>query len=262
VKEGRDLSIADDVLAFAEQAEAEAREAEALAAAARARSIRLRGKAKLIERGQHDEAQTEASAQGGLAHGKDLERGEEVVKEGEFQTTPQRAAGDRGRRRRGAWSAMIAGLVAIVALALLTASVYMGWHHHEASQRSRRAAEFAAAAREGVVTLTSLDFNHAKEDVRRVTDNSTGTFKDNFQATTDDFIQVLESSKMVEHGVVAATAVDLTSMTNDSAEVLVDSTSEVTTATGAKHDPLRFRLVVTVTRDGDQLKMSKVESVP
>jgi Mce-associated membrane protein len=57
-------------------------------------------------------------------------------------------------------------------------------------------------------------------------------------------------------------AVDLDSMTNDSAVVLVASTSEVTNAAGAKQDPRTFRLIVTLTRDGDRLKMSKVEFVP
>jgi Mce-associated membrane protein len=51
-------------------------------------------------------------------------------------------------------------------------------------------------------------------------------------------------------------------MTNDAAVVLVVSTSEITNATGTTQDPRIFRLLVTVDRDGDQLKMSKVEFVP
>ncbi len=57
-------------------------------------------------------------------------------------------------------------------------------------------------------------------------------------------------------------AVDLDSMTNDSAVVLVSSTSEVTNAAGAKQDPRTYKFIVTLTRDGAQLKMSKVEIVP
>jgi Mce-associated membrane protein len=53
----------------------------------------------------------------------------------------------------------------------------------------------------------------------------------------------------------------LNSMTNDSAVVLIASTSEVTNAAGAKQDPRNFKLIVTLTRDGGQLKMSKVEFV-
>jgi Mce-associated membrane protein len=67
---------------------------------------------------------------------------------------------------------------------------------------------------------------------------------------------------VVSQGSVQATAVELDSMTENSAVVLVASTSEVTNAAGAKQDPRKYRVIVTLTRDGGQLKMSKVEFVP
>jgi Mce-associated membrane protein len=67
---------------------------------------------------------------------------------------------------------------------------------------------------------------------------------------------------VISQGTVAAAAVDLDTMTDNSAVVLVASTSEVTNAAGAKQDPRNYRLIVTITRDGDQLKMSKVQFVP
>ena len=57
-----------------------------------------------------------------------------------------------------------------------------------------------------------------------------------------------------------ATAVE--SMTDDSAVVLVAATSNVTNAAGAKQDPRPWRLSVSVARDGDQIKISKVEFIP
>jgi Mce-associated membrane protein len=44
--------------------------------------------------------------------------------------------------------------------------------------------------------------------------------------------------------------------------VLVAATSEVTNASGARQDPRPFRMSVTVTREGEQCKMSDVEFVP
>ncbi|OOK70146.1 virB8 family protein [Mycobacterium kansasii] len=134
--------------------------------------------------------------------------------------------------------------------------------HRDATRHRDRVAEFAAAARQGVVTLTSLDFTNAKQGVQRILDNSTGTFRDDMAKVADDFIKVVEQSKVVEQGTVQAVAVDVDTMTDDSAVVLVASTSEVTNAAGARQDPRKFRLIVTITRDGDQLKMSKVEFVP
>ena len=77
-----------------------------------------------------------------------------------------------------------------------------------------------------------------------------------------DFVKVVEQSKVISRGTVQAAAVDMDTMTKDSAVVLVACTSEVTNAAGAKQDPRTYRLIVTMTREGGQLKMSKVEFVP
>ena len=50
-------------------------------------------------------------------------------------------------------------------------------------------------------------------------------------------------------------------MGRDSALVLVAAGSEVTNTASAKQPPRAWRLAVTVRRDGDQIKMSKVEFV-
>jgi Mce-associated membrane protein len=166
------------------------------------------------------------------------------------------------RLRRPKWSTVAASLAIIVILASLGASGYMIKEHRDMQRQHQRAAEFAAAARQGVVTLTSLDFNEAKQGVQRILENSTGSFKDDFVKMADDFTKVVEQSKVISQGSVQAAAVDLDTMTNDSAVVLVSSTSEITNAAGAKQDPRNYRLIVTVARDGGQLKISKVEFAP
>ncbi|MGY1876939.1 hypothetical protein [Nocardia gipuzkoensis] len=162
-----------------------------------------------------------------------------------------------GRLRRR--SVRVVGALAVIALAL-AGSGYTVWHHHEATEKDRRAAEFTTAARQGVVALTTLDFNRAKEDVQRVLDNSTGPFRGDFQARAADFTTVVQQSQVATEGKVNATALE--SMTEDSAVVLVAATSQVTNSAGARQEPRAWRLSVTVSRDGDQLKMSKVEFVP
>lgn len=68
------------------------------------------------------------------------------------------------------------------------------------------------------------------------------------------------SPKVVTEGTVNATAVE--SMNEHSAVVLVAATSRVTNSAGAKDEPRAWRLKVTVTEEGGQYKMSKVEFVP
>src|SRR6202042_3218721 len=269
---------------LAEQADAEAAEAEALAAAARARAraLQLRRQAELVEATEADAAQTKGSSETEVhgtqaeseqqdiptATGPPEEIGDDRVAEAGADV-PSRVASDvaaekprwHRRWRRRPRLATLAGSLAVIIVASLAASADIVLQHRNASHQHQRAAEFAAAAREGVVTLTSLDFNDAKAGVQRIIGNSTGSFRDDFAKMAGDFTKVVEESKVVERGTVQAVAVDLDSLKDDSAVVLVASTSEVTNAAGAKQDPRNFKLIVTLTRDGDQLKMSKVEFV-
>jgi Mce-associated membrane protein len=277
-------NTAAQMRALAEQADAEAAEAEALAAAARARAraLQLRRQAELVEASEADAAPTERPAESGVNGTQPESEQQEIptetgpIEEVIDDNVAQGSADVRShvasdvatekpgwyrRWRRPRLVTVAASLAVIVTVAALAASAYIVLQHRDASQQRRRAAEFAAAARESVVTLTSLDFNDAKAGVQRIIGNSTGSFRDDFAKMAGDFTKVVEESKVVERGTIQSVAVDLDSMTNDSAVVLVASTSEVTNAAGAKQDPRNFKLIVTLTRDGGQLKMSKVEFV-
>ncbi len=148
----------------------------------------------------------------------------------------------------------------VLILGMLAGSGYVVWEHRDASLQRQRSAEFAAAARQGVVTMLSLDFNKAEADVKRVIDNSTGQLRDDFGARAADFTTTVRESKVVTQGTVNATAVE--SMSDDSAVVLVSARSQVTNSAGAQQEPRVWKLAVTVTRDGDQLKLSKVQFIP
>jgi Mce-associated membrane protein len=276
---------AADALALAEEAEAEAAEAEALAAAARARAraIRLRRQAQEAEGEAAAEIEANADApevaspdapQGDTetsdvvaaptqaspvdANNSDTEAIKKDIAEEPAEAEP---AGKRRRWRAGRILKTLAAAIAIACTAaLITLSVLMILDHRHQEADQQRRAQYAAAARQSVVTLMSLDFNKAKEDVQRIIDNSTGTFRDDFKNQADDFIKVTQESKVVTEVNVNTTAVE--SMSDDSAVVLVSASSRVTNAAGAKQEPRSWRLSVDVKRDGDQLKMSKVEFVP
>ncbi|MFN3001812.1 hypothetical protein [Mycolicibacterium wolinskyi] len=258
-----DAASPSDPLALAEQAEAEAEEAEAIAAAARARAraIRLRREAEQAAKSEPDPPSDGVETAQVAA---DADADDAVVDEIKESAAEEAPAIEHDRRLRAPgsrfWKRLAVGVAALATIALLSASGFMVVNHRQVQAEQQRAAEFAAAARQGVVTLMSLDFNHAKEDVQRIIDSSTGQFKADFEATADDFTKVAEQSKVVTDVTVNSTAVD--SMTDDSAVVLVAATSHITNAAGAKQDPRNWRLSVSVARDGDQIKLSKVEFVP
>ncbi|MGO9032276.1 hypothetical protein [Mycobacterium sp.] len=260
-----------DAIALAEQAEAEAAEAEALAAAARAR-------ARAIKLRREAQAQAEAEAEADndaedtttvVEAADDTAEAPETPEPSERSEPSEEAEPPAGSTESTSQRWRVPGLsglsrvltaAAIVAICgLLGASGWMLWHHHTVLAERQRSAAYVAAARQGVVNLTSLDFNKAKEDVQRVLDSATGEFRDDFQRRADDFASVVKDSKAVTQGSVTASAVE--SMSKDSAVVLVLANERVTNSAGAKDDPRAFRFRVSVVRDGDQLKISKVEFV-
>jgi Mce-associated membrane protein len=300
-READRVTSADDALAAAEEADAEAAEAEAAAAAARARAraIRLRRAAaaaaapKAAEEAKAQEVESTAVE---VAATKELDKPSvepaaaaepvslvkpPVVDAPEDEDAPaeQDSADDPGDDvdeleddldeapdppAPATWKVVAKALVASVAvvgsIALLGLSGAMYWHHRNVAAQETQSAEFAAAARQGVVTLMSLNFNNAKEDVQRIIDNTTGEFKKDFQGQSDAFIKVAQNSKVITEANVTAAAVQ--SMTNDTATVLVAVTTNVSNKASDKQEPRSWRLKVGMTRDGDRIKLSKVEFVP
>jgi Mce-associated membrane protein len=291
-----------DTLALIAEAEAEAAEAEALAAAARARARAARLRREVQTQGETEaEAKTEAEAEtaetteeapdtvedaADTPEAKTDDTDTDVTDADEAETdadsdatdadeaeteeevsdqTPKDAESESKSAR--SWRRVLPPLsvtwkaaVIILICAFVGASGYMVWQRHDTTERNQRTANFIAGARQGVVNMLSLDFKRAKEDVQRVIDSSTGQFRDDFQQRAKDFTTVVEQSKVVTEGTVNAAGVQ--SIDGNSALVVVAATSRITNAAGAKDEPRRWRLKVSVTDDGGQYKMSKLEFVP
>lgn len=246
--------------ALAEEAEAEAAEAEAIAVAARARARALRLRREAEQAAGADGRGNQAEPDGGTPEATDAETdGGPLVPPADEGERPDRPS-PRSRLPRPTWKGIAATLVVLCTAALLTASGYMIWNHREAEKLEQQSAEFAAAARQGVVTLMSLDFNTAQENVDRIIANSTGQFKADFEQQAADFVTVAQDSQVVTDVTVNSTAVE--TMTEDSAVVLVAAASRVTNASGANQEPRTWRLSVGLQREDGQIKMSKVEFVP
>jgi Mce-associated membrane protein len=283
-----------DTLALIAEAEAEAAEAEALAAAARARAraARLRrevqaqdeadaetaemAEAETVETTEEapdavadatdtdeattDDADVTAAAETDSDEAKTEEEEEEVSDETAEDAASESKSARSRRLRLPSLSVTWKAIVIVLICAFVGASGYMVWQRNETTERNQRTANFIAGARQGVVNMFSLDFNRSKEDVQRVIDSSTGQFRDDLQQRAKDFTTVVEQSKVVTVGTVNAAAVQ--SIDGNSALVLVAASSQITNAAGAKDERRNWRLKVTVTEEGGQYKMSKLEFVP
>ncbi|QRY50852.1 YfgM family protein [Mycolicibacterium septicum] len=275
-----------DALKLAEQAEAEAAEAEAVAAAARARAraIRLRNEAAAdkddVDATAADDAAdevpstepadtadtadtpevTDTTGVDAESEAVEAEPLEEAEESGPEAGASKSSRLPRVRVSRLFWKVLASCLTLIVIAALLGVSGWMIWHHRQAEHRQQLAAEYTAAARQTVVTLMSLDFNHAQDAVKNILDNSTGEFREDFEAQSKDFVKLAQDAKVVTEANVTAAAVD--TMSDNNAVVLVAVNTQVTNTTGANKQPRPWRVAVDMVREGDQIKLSKVEFVP
>lgn len=228
------------------EAEAAAAEVQAAAAHARARALRARmsDSASNEDLGDRIEPTTTDTADS----------------DGDLTKTSEPGARRKQRRRRPSLATAVVTLAVITGVALSAASGQMWWHHQQVVHDQHIRAEFAAAATQAVVTLMSIDSAKAEDNVAQIIANATGQFLDDFQSAADDFVRAAHDSKSVTKATAQACAVE--SMTPHSAVVLVTAATTVSNSAGADQRPRNWRLSVDMVREGQQIKLSKVEFVP
>jgi Mce-associated membrane protein len=246
--EGSDADHRDDPMDVTDPDEDELATAEARAEAARARLLKLR---EAAETGDADDTDDEAASQ-------DVERrpAKSARARRRLPRRPRRLRRPGWLRRPGRKTTAV-GVGIVLASASLGASGYMLWQHHTAVHNRQLAAEFNAAARQGITVLMSIDPDHAKEDVQRMIDASTGEQKNTLAVLSTLIVKKAEESKVGSKVTVEAVAIE--SLSDNSGVVLVAAKTDATGPGNAKPPPALFRLSVNMDRDAGQLKMSKVD---
>lgn len=153
--------------------------------------------------------------------------------------------------------ALLFGTVAVVALTILAG--WLAFRVHQSQQAQIQRNQFLQVARQGALNLTTIDWQHADADVRRILDSATGEFYGDFAKRSQPFIDVLQQSKAKTVGTV--TEAGLESETADTAQALVAVTVQTTNAIAPDQAPRSWRLRITVQKVGDQVKVSNVQFV-
>jgi Mce-associated membrane protein len=169
-------------------------------------------------------------------------------------------------RRRWPWrlhvpsrKAVGVGTGIVLLCASLAASGYILWQHRTLVQQREHADEFAAAAREEVATMMSIDPAHATENLQHTIDDSTGALKSQLEATSSYVVKNAQEAQVTTKATVQDVAVE--SMTDSSAVVLVVAKSDTINADKSNRPTVFWRLSVNIERDGNRLKMSKLDFV-
>jgi Mce-associated membrane protein len=150
------------------------------------------------------------------------------------------------------------GLAAVVALGGLTG--WLGFRAHQSQQAQAKRSQFLQVARQGALNLTTIDWQHADADVRRILDGAMGEFYDDFSKRSQPFIDVLRQAKATTVGKI--TEAGLESETPGSAQALVAVSVQTSNAGESDPVPRAWRMRITVQRVGDQVKVSNVGFVP
>ncbi len=151
----------------------------------------------------------------------------------------------------------ILGGLLVVALVALTG--WLGFRFYQVQQQQQLRTMFVDTARQGAVNLTSIDWEHAEDDVQRVLDSSSGQFYDDFQRRSKSFLEVVKQIKSKSVGTVTSSA--LQSNTADEAKVLVSVTVRSTNAGVPEQKPQAWRMVLTVQDIDGKAKVSNVEFI-
>jgi Mce-associated membrane protein len=163
------------------------------------------------------------------------------------------------RLHRPTRKAVGVGAAIVVICASLAASGYIVWQHRTLVQQRQHAAEFAAAAREEVATLMSIDPAHVTENLQHTINDTTGALKSQLEATSSYMAKNAQDAQVTTKATVQDVAVE--SMTDNSAVVLVVAKSDTINPDKSVRPPVFWRLSVNIDRDGDRLKMSKLDFV-
>jgi Mce-associated membrane protein len=154
--------------------------------------------------------------------------------------------------------AAILGVVAVIGLTAL-----VGWLGVRANQSHQIGAQrnlFLQVGRQGAINLTTIDWQHADDDIQRILNSATGTFYDDFSKRSQPFVAVVKQAQSKSVGTV--TEAGLESETDSAAQVLVAVSVKTSNAGAAEQQPRAWRMRIFVQKVGNEAKVSNVEFVP
>jgi len=152
----------------------------------------------------------------------------------------------------------IVGLVVVLALGGLVG--WLGFRAYQSHQLDTQRKVFLQVGRQGALNLTTIDFQHVDDDVKRILDSATGTFFDDFQQRAQPFTEVVKQVKSKSVGTV--TEAGLESESENEAQVLVAVAVNTTVEGQPNQQPRAWRMRILVQKVGEDTKVSNVEFVP
>lgn len=153
--------------------------------------------------------------------------------------------------------ATVLGVVAVVASTAVAG--WLGFREYQARQAQQQSELLVQVGRQGALNLTTIDWQHADKDVRRILDSATGAFHDDFAKRSQPFVEVLKKAQSKSVGTI--TEAGLESQAGDEAQVLVAVSVITSNAGEPEAEPRHWRMRISVKKVGDDAKVSNVAFV-
>lgn len=154
--------------------------------------------------------------------------------------------------------ATLVGLAIVVALVALCG--WLGVQAYQAHNQSAARALFLQVGRQAALNLTTIDYQHVDEDLKRILDSATGEFYDDFEKRSAPFKDVVTKAQSKSVGTITEAALE--SVTGDEAQVMVAVAVKSTSkATPGEQPPRFWRMRVNVQKFGGEAKVTKVDFV-
>lgn len=164
----------------------------------------------------------------------------------------------RFTRLSALWHPVTIGLVAVVALSALMG--WWGFQSYQIREAHLEGTQFLQAARQAALNLTTIDWQRADDDVKRIMDSAAGEFYDDFAQRAQPFVEVVKQAQSVSVGTVTEAALE--SLRPSEAQALVAVSVSTSNATGTEPVPRAWRMRISVQELDGQIKVSHVEFVP
>lgn len=151
-------------------------------------------------------------------------------------------------------------LIALVLLLLLGLGGRFGYQAYKGQQSDAQRQLFLQVGRQGAVNLTTIDYHHADADIQRILNSATGAFYDDFRSRSQPFTDVVKKAQAITVGTITEAALE--SDTGNDAQVLVAVSVKTSNAGAADQTPRAWRMRISVSKVGDDAKVSNVAFVP
>jgi Mce-associated membrane protein len=160
-------------------------------------------------------------------------------------------------RRRRLLRRVAAAATALVFVAALAATAYLGWQLKQRNDAAAAGRAALAVAQSYAVTLTSVDTNNIDQNFNQVLNGATGEFKDMYSQSAAQLRQVLIDNKAMSKGTVVDAAIK--SATTTKVEVLLFIDQSISNVVNPQPRIDRSRVAMTMELVDNHWLASKVD---